>query len=126
MTKYRFVGTESHIGQVKLERFGQAFNIDEKLAEQALRAGVALMPDEEFQAIGFTPSQLKIWADPFMPLFEIPDDPAEAKDKEDFMRKRDAALAKCHEIRQGLLERLAAEAAAPVSPADAEDHTDKE
>jgi hypothetical protein len=116
MNKYRFVGSAANVGPVKMERFGQAFNIDGALATQAIKAGVPLLTEQQFQELGFTAQQLKVWADPFMPLFEVPNDPAEANDKADFMRKRDAAHAKFHEVRQGLLE---SKPEAPAQPSKA-------
>jgi hypothetical protein len=104
MQTFRFVGTEAHIGTLKLDRFGKRYSIDSDLATIAQRGGAVLISEEEFRKIGFTDQQLRIWADPFMPLFEIPTDPNEAQDKEDFMRKREAAQQAYRDIRQGLLD----------------------
>ena len=43
MMKFHFVGSTANIGAIKMDRFGQAFNMDEKLAAQAIKAGVPLL-----------------------------------------------------------------------------------
>lgn len=103
MKTFRFVGSESLIGVVKMSRFGQRFSIDDKLALEAQKGGTAILEEPVFNSFGFTPDELKIWADPFMSYFDIPGDPGDAKAKAEFLRKREAAQAKYREIRQGLL-----------------------
>ena len=48
MTTYRFIGTESYVGETKMSRFGQRFKIDEELAALAQKGGAALLSEEDF------------------------------------------------------------------------------
>ncbi len=101
---YRFVGTESVVGNIKMTRFGQRFGIDSELAESAQAGGCALIEETDFNSLGFTTEELKIWADPFMSITDVPDNKEDAKAKAEYLRKREAAQAYYCEVRQGLLE----------------------
>lgn len=104
MTKiYCFVGSVSYIGRITLDRFGAKYKIDEGLATSAQKGGAAILEESDFNAIGFTADELKIWADPFMGDHDIPNNPADCKAKEVFINKKLAARAKFAEIRQALV-----------------------
>lgn len=100
--EYRFVGSETYVGEVHMTRFGQRFAITEELAADAQRGGAAILDEPTFQSIGFTKEDLRIWADPFMDLQEVPGDQAEAASKAAFLAKR----AQAHELYRQTRARL--------------------
>lgn len=104
MTTYRFIGTESYVGETKMSRFGQRFKIDEELAALAQKGGAALLSDEDFESFGFTDRELKVWADPFMSEHDVPTDEDEAEEKAAFLAKKNKALEKYRAIQHDLLE----------------------
>lgn len=55
---YRFVGAESTVGDVQLKRFGQKIELTEEEAHNAILGGAAVIPDAEFEALGFTDQEL--------------------------------------------------------------------
>ena len=101
---YRFVGTGSELGAVRFERFGQRAELQPDVAAMAQRGGCALLSESDFNAVGFTTEDLKIWADPFIDAYEVPNDPQQAKAKADFLRKKAEAQQKYIALRQGLLQ----------------------
>ncbi|MFN3323418.1 MAG: hypothetical protein ACK5AZ_07980 [Bryobacteraceae bacterium] len=66
MNTYRFVGSYCEIdnGRIKLERFGQRIELPENVAETIIRGGGAILPEAEFNAIGFTEQELELYAYP--------------------------------------------------------------
>lgn len=108
---YRFLGTEAEIpGFRKLQRYGQKVELDPEVAKDFIigagstsgHAGAcALLPEEEFQVIGFTTAELL--------HFSTPD--AQVSDKRvsgetlsvaAFLEKKQAALAALDTYRNSL------------------------
>ena len=55
MNVYRFLGAYSEIGGVvALDSLGQSIKLDPKVAIDAMRGGCVLIPDAEYQKLGFT------------------------------------------------------------------------
>ena|ERR1043165_7887431 len=60
MQAYRFVGSNCVIhGVAELSKFGQRIELPNDLAETVIRGGGAIIPEHEFEAIGFTADELK-------------------------------------------------------------------
>jgi hypothetical protein len=73
MSSYRFVGTRAEIHNTPpggkeqgyiLTRFGQLVELPDDLAKHAIAEGVALIKPSDFDEIGFTPDELKKFANP--------------------------------------------------------------
>lgn len=99
---YRFVGSSSDIGNVKLDRFGQKLDVTSEFARQCQLGGAAIIPDSDFKKIGFTSEALRIWASPFMDHSTLPADPKDRKDMLNFLSKRREARQKFINIRKQL------------------------
>lgn len=86
---YRFLGTYSEIGDVaRLDQFGQAVDLPLALAEDAVAGGCALLPEDEFQRIGFTADELRRFAPPATHQGAPPE----------FLEKKRRALLRAQEI----------------------------
>lgn len=58
--KYRFVGTEATLGERKLSRLGDVVELTDGEAESVLgHTGLPVVPNEHFEAAGFTAEELK-------------------------------------------------------------------
>lgn len=101
---YRFVGTESHVGPTTMRRFGQRFNMSEEVAKTVIKGGCALIPEDQFNALGFTEEDMKVWSDPMVQDGDIPNKRDEAQRKMEFLRKRKEARAIYIALRHSLLE----------------------
>ena len=65
MAKYRYVGTVTEIGGVpQLDRFGQAVDLSDEVASIAVLGGAALMTEEDFEGVGFTPAEIERYENP--------------------------------------------------------------
>lgn len=62
--RFRFVGNESTIGNVRLCTFGQLVDLDAKTAHSAITGRIGLVPDEDFEVLGFTEEELTNYAEP--------------------------------------------------------------
>jgi hypothetical protein len=60
----RFVGTFAEVGGKRLDRFGQVVEFDESITRDAVLGGVALIPADRFDEIGFTPEEISAFAMP--------------------------------------------------------------
>lgn len=100
---YRFVGTVAEIGSERLDRFGQRITLDKAKAQVFQQGGCALLLETDFELIGFTDDELKIWADPFENVFDVPLDAADAESKSEFIAKQQLAWATFRELRQKLV-----------------------
>lgn len=93
--RYRFLGTECSVLDrgIKLDRFGQAVDVDEDLARIMILGNAAIIPEKDFQEIGFTAEELSrfalVWTHSEAP--------------ESFLAKKRAALIRYTEIRQALV-----------------------
>lgn len=85
MKSYRFVGTLADVGGVRLDRFGQKVQLP--AADAKHERGPAVIPEEEFERIGFTEEELTKFAFPG-PRSEAPPE---------FQKKINAALKARHE-----------------------------
>lgn len=57
---YRFLGSESEIhGVAKLTRVGQSIQLEASVAREAITGGCSLLPEVEFDALGFTDEELR-------------------------------------------------------------------
>jgi hypothetical protein len=87
---FRFVGNASDIGEgIRLTNFGQAVELSDELAREAALGGCALVPDAEFQAIGFTDKELVAYASAG----------SHERAPADFLEKKKSALIAAHELR---------------------------
>jgi hypothetical protein len=61
MGVYRFVGVECKIGDAELKTIGQKIELPDEQATDLIRhpRGAAIIPDDEFSAIGFTDAELQ-------------------------------------------------------------------
>lgn len=71
--KYKFLGSEAEVGGTKLQDLGQPIELTEAVATELIVGGgkatgyagaVALLPADQFDALGFTESELKRFAKP--------------------------------------------------------------
>jgi len=87
---YYFVGSNSDIGEsIRLIRFGQAVELSDELAREAVLGGCALVADADFQEIGFTLKELET----FGSVGSHERAPAE------FIEKKKRALVAVHNLR---------------------------
>ncbi len=106
MKIYRFaaLGADTYVGGVRMNRFGQRFQMDEKVAQDAQRGGAVLLEESEFKAFGFTDEDLKVWGSPFMSVHDIPGNAKDAAAKAEFLDKVHLAQALYISTQQSLLE----------------------
>jgi len=66
MGVYRFVGSYCEIdnGRIKLDRFGQRVELGDDVADTVIRGGGAILPEEDFERLGFTAEELAAYAYP--------------------------------------------------------------
>jgi hypothetical protein len=94
MTTYVFLGAFSEVlgAGIKLTRFGQRVELPSEIADETkLRGGLPCIPADQFDAIGFTPEELRKYG------------PAAAQENApaDFAAKKQQALEILHAIRGG-------------------------
>ncbi len=58
---YFYVGSESDLDGKKLSRLGQKITLTDDVAKIAVLGGVALLPAEQFEALGFTEQELSLY-----------------------------------------------------------------
>jgi hypothetical protein len=103
MSTYRFIGTEAEIaGQRTLKHFGQSVELPDDVAaglilgagaEQGHAGAVALLPDGDFKALGFTKEELQYFGSPG----------AQFGDKaKEFLEKKKAAVEALHSYRESI------------------------
>jgi hypothetical protein len=91
----RFIGTVAEIGFgaiADFKHFGQSADLRDPIYTDAVLGGCAVLPELDFQAIGFTPQELKLYANPG-PRQSAPDE---------FKVKHRRALDKLHANREAL------------------------
>ena len=59
-----YLGSYADIGNFNLRRFGQVIDLTDDVAALALAGGVALLPKDVFDSVGFTPQELADYAYP--------------------------------------------------------------
>jgi hypothetical protein len=118
---YRFVGSESIVGSLKLDRFGTRILMEDSVAQNAQLGGAALIAESDFLQIGFTKEDAR-WFDPYMDPFEIPHLPEDRIAKAAFQEKRSQAQQLFCELRQ----RLDAERHSATEPGGTLDSADTE
>ena len=64
MAQFVFVGARTELPNLKLERFGQAVELPEAAAENIIAGGGALLPKDDFDALGFTEQEVSLYAYP--------------------------------------------------------------
>lgn len=58
--RYRFVGTETMLGERRLSRLGDVVELsDEEHACVCGETGLPVVPDEDFETVGFTAEEIK-------------------------------------------------------------------
>lgn len=94
MANYRFVGDQADIYNplYQFRRFGQKADMDDACARQHCLKGVQLIPEAEFDAIGFTDDELKLY----------PSGISHMGAPDDFKRKKKTALVALHAFRESL------------------------
>lgn len=50
----RFIGFDSQVGDAHLESFGQAIELNDADAVNAIKGGAAIIPEADYKACGFT------------------------------------------------------------------------
>ncbi len=61
--RFRFTGSESICGNVRISTYGQLLDLDAATAHDCLLGHVGLLPDEDFQKLGFSDDELNQYAD---------------------------------------------------------------
>ena len=92
---YRFLGTESVIGELRLS-FGRKVELSQEAARDAILSRVTLIPDARATELGFTEDDFRIYADPV----------ARQEATQDFKGKLHSALVHIHDQRVELLKNL--------------------
>ncbi|CAB4130888.1 hypothetical protein UFOVP130_42 [uncultured Caudovirales phage] len=94
MSEFRFVGSYCEIdgGRIKLEQFGQRVELPDNVAEIVVRGNGAIIPEDQFTAIGFTDQELVDYAFPGQ----------RAGAPEEFRERVKAAHIAFHDYRQSL------------------------
>jgi hypothetical protein len=66
MGVYRFVGSYCEIdnGRIKMDRFGQRVEFSGDVADTVIRGGGAILPEEDFENLGFTADEQAAYAYP--------------------------------------------------------------
>jgi hypothetical protein len=96
----RFIGTEADVHGKKLERFGQAIELDETAAAAAITSNIPILPDGDFARCQFTPKELERYAYPGGRV--RPDDPKSAEEFDVFAAKWKQAREALHNDRESL------------------------
>jgi hypothetical protein len=106
MSIYRFVGDFADVFNppYQFRRFGQKADIDDTLAQQLVRKRVPLIPEAEFEAIGFADDELA----------KFPSAVSHMGAPDEFKRKKKTALLALDEYRKSL---AAHPATSPATPA---------
>jgi len=106
LSSYRFIGSHCEIWDTKyvFTRFGQLVEIPDDLAQDAIAHGAALVPAKTFDALSFTPDELKKFGKTGL----------HAKAPADFLTKRDAAWMKLREPAIPVEDKVQDKAAEPV------------
>lgn len=60
---FRFVGSDSEIGQIRVHEFGTLLDLDAQTSHDAVMSRVGLVADADFQAIGITDDELTQFSD---------------------------------------------------------------
>jgi hypothetical protein len=93
MSTYRFLGLSTEIGEIKLTKFGQAIELPDELARQVIGShesgGAAILPNTEFEELGFTEQELSLYASPI----------SHGQANESFHGKKKKGLLAVHEFR---------------------------
>jgi hypothetical protein len=94
MAIYRFVGDNADVytPSYALRRFGQKADMDDALAKQVILNGVQLIPEAEFEAIGFSDDEIA----------KYPSAISHMSAPDEFKRKKKTALIALHEFREAL------------------------
>lgn len=94
MSIYRFVGDQADVytPTYQFRRFGQKAEIDDVLAQQLIRKRIPLIPEAEFEAIGFTDDELA----------KFPTAISHMGATDEFKRKKKTALLALEEFRTSL------------------------
>ncbi len=61
--RFKFIASESHIGEVRLCTYGQTVDLDAEMAHTCILGRVGLLPVDQFDSIGFTEDELERHAD---------------------------------------------------------------
>jgi hypothetical protein len=106
MSIYRFIGdcAEIYNPAYQFRRFGQKADLDDALAKHVVSQGVQLIPEAEFEAIGFTDAELA----------KYPSAISHMNATDEFKRKKATAMVALAEYRQSLAAPVAAQAATPA------------
>lgn len=94
--KFRFIGTDSHVGDVHLESFGQAVELNEADAVNAIAGGAGVIPEVDYKACGFTGDEEREFKYPGTHDPES-DDPA----VKTFLAKKQKAALRFHDLHYG-------------------------
>jgi hypothetical protein len=100
MAIYRFVGDHADVYNppYNFRRFGQKAEMDEALAKHVVLLGVQLIPEAEFDAIGFSDEDISRYPSAISHM-NAPDD---------FKRRKKTALMALHDFRESLKAQPAA------------------
>jgi len=91
----RFIGTVAEIGfgsVADFKYFGQSADLPESLYREAVLGSCGILPEPDFNAIGFTPQELKLYANPG----------ARQSAPDEFRAKYKRAIDKLHANREAL------------------------
>jgi hypothetical protein len=99
MSIYRFVGDHADVFNpaYQFRSFGQKAEIDDALAQQLVRKRIPLIPEAEFEAIGFTGDELAAH----------PSAVSHMSAPDEFKRKKKTALLALDEFRKSLAAHIA-------------------
>lgn len=61
--RFYFVGSESHIGEVRVTAFGQALDLDPQTAHDCVMGRVGLVTEDEFKAADLSEEELMVYSE---------------------------------------------------------------
>jgi hypothetical protein len=102
MSTYRFCGSFTEVGDLRLEKFGQAAEFSDALASDAILGGGCIIPSADFDKIAFTEQELSLYSNPS----------SHGDANQAFQNKKKRAVMVCHDLRVRL---QAGEPLKPVS-----------
>jgi hypothetical protein len=89
---YRYCGSQSFIGDLKLDKFGQSVEFDDAAAKNAILGGAAIVPATDPLWKEFTDEELRKFSNPL----------SHRQAPAVFLQKKKMALGAYHEIRSRL------------------------
>lgn len=92
MSTYRYCGTLTEVGELRLTKFGQVAEFSDAQAREVILGGGAIVPSADFDKIAFTEQELSLYSN----------SGSHGEANRAFQAKKKSALMACHDLRTRL------------------------